>query len=356
LLNVWLLFFRYTNNIGVGLAALRRGVSPAKNLSFASDPSSGATPKRGFSPITNVPTPPPAPEILPVMALKRAISPVKNVPAPPSSERTSVIASPEKPSVSILNKRRMFEKDVDAVTAPKISKTTAWPPTPLNIPDAVNKSQPQKFNSRKSLLPDPSELTVAQKAKLFERQRQEQDQLRKKEQEVNQRLNIGRVKNVAFAAKFEAEQSRAEKGKISPSKKSEDKPQFYFGESKSSSVPPPPPPLPSTIASPIKSSPGKNIKQDEVEDSEEEMDVSPSALIAKSVKRIKVIQKEDKMYPSLTDIENTEAETDMDNDTNTSSIESSPPGSFNSSMSTSSLGSFIQTKAQGSTTMSSEVN
>lgn len=70
-----------------------------------------------------------------------------------------------------------------------------------------------------------------------------------------------------------------------------------------------------------------------------DLDVSPSALIAKSVKRIKVVQKEDKMYPSLTNIENREAETDMDNETSTGFT---PQDSFNSSMSTRSLGSLIQ--------------
>jgi len=60
------------------------------------------------------------------------------------------------------------------------------------------------------------------------------------------------------------------------------------------------------------------------------------------------------MYPSLTDIESTKVEeTDMNN---TSSVASGSPNghSLNLSMSTSSLGSFIQTKAQ-STTMTSEV-
>lgn len=293
---------------------------------------------------------------------------------------------------SILSKKRMFEKDMDpsaVPTAPKVSKITTgscWPlvsgsgaPSASNQPSAstapsANLTPLQQFHSRKSLQVDPSELSVAQKARLFERQQKEQEQLRSKEQETNKWLNRGPANKVNAAVALQpAKLQKAVVTVQSPVKaKSEaelksdnNKPKYYFGQ-QDASIPPPPPPLPQTaVLSPNKTktiSPAKKMlmkeDQEDVESSSEddEPNSSPSMLIAKSVKPIRrVVTKDDKMYPSLTDLENnTETE---DNETNTSSVGSSPVAScsFNSSMSTSSLGSFIQTKAQG-TTMNSEVS
>ena len=63
-------------------------------------------------------------------------------------------------------------------------------------------------------------------------------------------------------------------------------------------------------------------EENEESDDEEEQEVLPSALIAKSVKQIKVVKKDDKMYPSLIDIEcTTEVEgEEEEEETNTSSV------------------------------------
>ena len=61
-------------------------------------------------------------------------------------------------------------------------------------------------------------------------------------------------------------------------------------------------------------------EENEESDDEEEQEVLPSALIAKSVKQIKVVKKDDKMYPSLIDIECTTEVEGEEEETNTSSV------------------------------------
>lgn len=265
----------------------------------------------------------------------------------------------------------MFEKDGDkaATPAPKLSKpSSAWPQVGATVVSSLSHNKPvttpassnsnltplQQFHSRKSLQVDPSELTVAQKARLFERQQEEQERLRNKEQETNQWLNMGRSRG-APPSSTTTQQKKIESEKVQSPQKSNnrasaptEKPQFYyFGQQQDSAIPPPLP-LPTN-----KAGTDQTHKDDDDMDSNSDDEggfspnknnISPSMLIAKSVKPIKVLKKNDKMYPSLTDIENTETE---DNETNTSSVGSSPVAScsFNSSMSTSSLGSFIQGKA-----------